>query len=133
MRLYLASRFARGAEMEQFAEQARAAGFEVTSRWHNGSHGDPNIDSDLTHPGMPRYAVEDLNDVARADVVVSFTHGGGGKGGRHVEFGLGLAWNKRMVVVGPREHVFHTVDGVERVDTWSEALGLLSAAAECAS
>ena len=54
--------------------------------------------------------------------MVSFTEGGGGKGGRHVEFGLGLAQGKRMIIVGPREHVFHTADGVEQFDTWALAL-----------
>jgi hypothetical protein len=28
-------------------------------------------------------------------------------GGRHVEFGLALAQGKRVIIVGPRENVFH--------------------------
>lgn len=124
--LYLASRFARGAEMEVYAKEARRAwGFEVTSRWHNGSHGDVSTDGDLSDPDLPRYAAEDITDVTAADVVVSFTEGGGGKGGRHVEFGLGLALGKRMVIVGPREHIFHFAAGVEQYDTWGDLVYVL--------
>lgn len=124
--VYLASRFTRGAEMDEYAQQARAAGLTVTSRWHNGSHGDASADVDLDHPDMPRYAAEDIEDVRAADTLVSFTHGGGGRGGRHVEFGLGLALGLRLVLVGPREHVFHTVEHVEQFDTWDAALAHLA-------
>lgn len=129
MKLYLAARFARANELDQIAVEALERGHTVTSRWHSGSHGDPAADVDITHPDMPRYAAEDIADLRAADTVVSFTAGGGGRGGRHVEFGMGLALGKRLVVVGPREHVFHTLDGVDRHDTFHEALDAIEAAA----
>jgi len=36
------------------------------------------------------------------------------RGGRHVEFGLALAWGKRLMIVGPRENVFHCLPQVEQ-------------------
>lgn len=125
--IYLASRFARGDELDGYGLEAAEHGLTVTSRWHSGQHGDPNVDSDLNDPAMPRYAAEDIVDLRRADAVVSFTEGGGGKGGRHVEFGMGLALGKRLVLVGPREHVFHTHPSVEQYDAWPEALAALEA------
>jgi hypothetical protein len=45
-----------------------------------------------------------------ADAVIIFTeipNATPATGGRHVEFGLALAQGKRVIVVGPRENVFH--------------------------
>ena len=54
-------------------------------------------------------------------MIVSFTESPrsvSSRGGRHVEFGLGLAWNKIVVVVGPRENVFHCLSDVYQFDDW---------------
>lgn len=105
---------------------------EVTSSW-----------IDIPDDAYPTYSVEGINaepatfaaaaendvaDVLRADCIVSFTGGGGGRGGRHVEFGIGVATGKRLVIVGERENVFHTLPQVEispDIDTfvWNELLG----------
>ena len=45
-----------------------------------------------------------------ADAVIVFTEMPNSvlaTGGSHVEFGLALAQGKRVIVVGPRENVFH--------------------------
>ena len=56
-------------------------------------------------------------------MLVSFTgDGGGGKGGRHVEHGYAMALGKRIVVVGPREHVFHTDPATEVYADWASFL-----------
>ena len=73
-----------------------------------------------------RFAQEDFEDVAAADTVVCFLEpGGGGSGGRHVEFGMALAWGKRTIVVGEPEHLFHTLPSVEAYPTWPQALDAL--------
>lgn len=38
---------------------------------------------------------------------------GGGRGGRHVEFGYAMAKGKRLIVVGHRENLFHEHPAVE--------------------
>lgn len=51
-----------------------------------------------------------------ADLVVSFTEAEdapASRGGRHVSFGVALALGKRLVVVGHRENVFHTLPQVQ--------------------
>ena len=56
-----------------------------------------------------------------ADALIAFTERPRAeltRGGRHVEFGMALAWRKRVLVVGPRETVFHTLGQVEHFWKW---------------
>ena len=128
MKVYLAARYPRIYELNGYADELRGAGHEVTSRWLLGNHQihraiDLVEAATVSIPieGQP-FALDDYDDVARADVVVSFTEPprtyGASRGGRHVEFGLALAWNKRVLVVGPRENVFHTLPQVEHFWEW---------------
>lgn len=101
IKLYLAARFGRRAEMEQIADRLKSLGFDITARWVYGG------EDGLTRAQI---AMLDLEDVDRADVVVSFTHPRGtltSGGGRHVEYGYALAKNKGLVIIGARENVFH--------------------------
>lgn len=133
MRIYLAAAFERQAELRRYRVECWAAGFRVTSRWLDVV--DEHVD--------PRAAAEiDVIDLLAADVLVSFTDGRHGRGGRHAEFGIALGvsvvshapttryrWRYRLMLVGPREHVFHSYPGVERFDTWDQALAALRAPA----
>ena len=40
------------------------------------------------------------------------------RGGRHVEFGMAIAAQKRIVVIGPRENIFHWLPMIEQFDTF---------------
>lgn len=121
MNVYLAARYSRFREMQGCRTIIEALGHMVTSRWINGDH-------DYKGEASPaaerlRFAQEDWDDLIAADCVVSFTEepgkaGGRNRGGRHVEFGAGLALGKRMVVVGYRENVFHELPTVEFHETW---------------
>ncbi len=114
-KVYLASSYSRRAEMAGHAAVLREAGLEVTSRWVNGSH---ELDEAATEDDRARLALEDVEDVARADAIFAFTDGpksaGKGRGGRHVELGLALALGKRVLLIGPPENVFHYLPQVER-------------------
>lgn len=118
--VYLAARYGRRAELAAVAHALRVIGFDVVSRWVFGAH---ESTEDVTS------ALEDIQDLERAEIVVSFTEGerapGRARGGRHVEFGFGLARGKRLIVVGPRENVFHHLPGVEAVGSASQLLRLL--------
>lgn len=115
MRFYLAARYSRQGEMRVVRDMLTDRGHTVTSRWIDGTHDDkPREDC----------AIEDMEDLSKSDVILSFTEDHEeskkkrpGKGGRHVEFGMGLAFNKRMLVVGPRENVFHCLPTIEVFDT----------------
>jgi hypothetical protein len=119
MRIYLAARYDRRHEMRDVARRLRAAGHAITSIWIEGLHeGVPEVIS----------AIDDWDGVAEADCVVSFTEhptdnvSWAARGGRHVEFGIGLALGKRLCVVGPRENIFHHLSGVEVYATVAELL-----------
>ncbi|MCE2463247.1 MAG: hypothetical protein J4F46_04945 [Dehalococcoidia bacterium] len=129
MRIYLAARNYRLDELRGYADDLRTMGHQVTSRWLQGRHQAPGS---LDHPQWPGIAQEDVDDLAAADAVISITEQvRGGGGGRHVEFGLGLAWGKRMLLVGAAENLFHTLPSVEAYPTWEDALaGLGSEGAE---
>jgi hypothetical protein len=109
MRIYLASRFDRSAEMRYAAAALARAGHFVTSRWIHGRQTGPDLVS----------ATEDIEDLASADCLVSFTEHPtqvapwAARGGRHVEFGVALASRLRLCIVGPRENVFHHLPKVE--------------------
>ena len=45
---------------------------------------------------------------------------GDGRGGRHVEFGYAASRGKRLTIIGPRETVFHHLDGVEHFENAQE-------------
>jgi hypothetical protein len=123
--MYLAAAFQRQAEIHRYGALLEAAGHSVTSRWL-ASHedtgavpGGPPLD---TPEFLAQQALEDIEDVQAADAVVSFTSPSMGRGGRHVEFGLAIALGKQLIVVGPREHVFHYLPAVRYLGSPAEFL-----------
>jgi hypothetical protein len=119
MKLYLAAAYERGPEMQGVRDVLEAMGHEVTSRWIDQEQGPERAEAaDLaSDPGaFTQYADKDMDDLRAAETVISFT--GGGRGGRHVELGLAIAWGKHLVLVGEREHVFHALPGIEWYPDW---------------
>jgi hypothetical protein len=118
MKIYLASRYSRLEEMQLVSQVLGSMGHEVTSRWIMGGHqiSDRGLNEGAQETLRQRFAVEDLEDVVAAECVISFTEEPRSsltRGGRHVEFGLALGLGKRLIVVGPRENVFHCLPQVE--------------------
>lgn len=118
MKIYLAARYSRRDQMRELAAELRRLGHTVTSRWLGGTHelGPEGRSVEAETRLRAEFAREDLDDVLAADCVVSVTEAPDAKpsrGGRHVEFGVGLALGKRLVVIGHRENVFHTLPQVE--------------------
>lgn len=134
MKIYLAARFSRNDEMRGVRDVLTALGHEVTSRWidlHGGDQQESAAQAVLNSDpeSVAHFGQHDIEDLEAADVIVSFTSpDGGGKGGRHVEFGYGLALGKRSIVVGPREHIFHTLPQVEHYPTWGRLVMALTPA-----
>jgi hypothetical protein len=127
---YFAARYSRNPELRQYRDEllAMVSDAEVTSRWidqHGGS-----LEASYTpevlaaQPGECwTFGAHDLEDLDAAATVVSFTgNGGGGKGGRHIEHGYAIAAGKRLVVVGPRENIFHCHPATEVYATWDDFL-----------
>jgi hypothetical protein len=92
--------------MEANAAVLRGLGYEITSSWISASQ----------PMGNSGIALTDISDIDMADAVMSFTEVPGTmttSGGRHVEFGYGLARGKRLIIIGSQENVFHYYPGVE--------------------
>lgn len=115
--LYLASAYERKPEICGYRDKLVALGYVVTSRWIDQDEGlDTGLGKDELNAepsrGLP-YALADIEDIGAADTIISFT-GGGGRGGRHVEFGIAWMMIKQLIIIGPREHVFHCLPGVQQ-------------------
>ena len=125
MKIYLAARYSRLEELQGYAEELRAAGHNITARWLEGDHQmDETAQGDDTF-SVPiegqQVAIDDFEDVVKADAVISFSEPPRTaltRGGRHVEFGVGLGLGKLLLLVGPRENVFHTMPQVMQFWTW---------------
>jgi len=126
--VYIASRFARRDEMKGVAADLEGHGFEVTSRWLDSPSALLPGELDTTGRAAA-LAMMDLEDVHRAGICIAFTEPPEetkpGRGGRHTEFGIAIALGLRVVLVGPREHVFHCLPSVENYETWEEARAAL--------
>ena len=117
MNVYIAAPFSCRNEAISVMSWLEQQGHGVTSRWLWSDHGDEG-----------RAAREDLEDVRAADVLLALNFEGWqekGRGGRHVEFGYALGLDLRLIIVGPRENVFHSLPSVEQYDTFEECLAAL--------
>lgn len=124
-RIYLAARYSRIEELQEYRRALEAAGHKVVSRWLNGEHQASDAalqgpESILSAIGQ-QFAIDDWADLMSANWLICFTETprtGPTRGGRHVEFGVGLAMGYRLVVVGPRENVFYCLARVEQYSDW---------------
>jgi hypothetical protein len=133
--IYLAASYSRLREMQEYRDQLRELGYRVRARWVDGEH--EAIDGTATVGEQSIFAQDDVEDVMAADILIHFTTGLPSRGGSHVELGLALMRQKfestlgqrvmRIVVVGPRQHVFHALPAVIHFDDWADAWKWLSA------
>ena len=115
LRIYLSGPFAWRERLIDRAAELERAGHSITSRWLEQDLNTPEaLAVEVAVDSMPTaaayFAEVDYADVAAADVLIAFTAPsalGPARGGRHVEFGLALAWGKSLIVIGPYENVFH--------------------------
>lgn len=130
MKIYLAARYSRHPELQLYAKDLEKLGHEVTSRWIQGNHEISGISrGNINHKDNERLAREDYFDLFISDQVICFTEppkSNYSRGGRHVEFGLAFALNKKIIIVGHRENVFYFLPEIPFYETWSEALNGLA-------
>ena len=139
-RIYLAARYSRQKELNTYAKQLREKGFIVDAGWLTGAHqaSDVALAVETEKDEIPLegewFAREDYNDIKRSKWILCFTEkprSKHGRGGRHVEMGLALAWRrrrffffgpwtKRIVVIGPRENVFCCLKEVEHYKNFED-------------
>lgn len=117
MRFYIAARFSKRPECNALAQQLKAMGHTITSRWvkPDSDHVMPTgLSEQAADAERERFAHEDFIDVMVCDAMLSLMEEprSNSRGGRHVEFGIALGLSKRMFIIGPRETVFHHLPNV---------------------
>lgn len=120
----MASKFSRREELRQVADQIERAGAVITSRWLRNEQ--PLANDELRGDGpAAAYAAMDLEDLRGSDMCIAFTEPGdssaSGRGGRHAELGIAIGLELDVVVIGPREHVFHCLPEISQYASWAEA------------
>lgn len=118
--IYLAAPYSAMLRMREWEAILRANGHVSTAKWVSGNEEGMSLND---------AAQMDLDDVDTADVVISMALPKGtmfSSGGRHVEFGYGLARGKMMIVVNSgAENIFHELDRVVKVPSIEAAMEFL--------
>lgn len=132
IKFYLAARYSRRDEINKCAVDLRRLGHIVDCRWladYTGDLKEKADDMENSRDNIPDdgriFAEHDVLDIQNCNVIISFTEqprSTYGRGGRHVEFGLAYAWHKSLVVIGPRENIFHWLTPVKGYRDWKQFL-----------
>lgn len=130
MKVYIAARFSRRHECNALAQELKARGCTITSRWvlPDTDHVVPTgMSEQAADSERQRFALEDVEDVKAADWMVSLMEEprNNSRGGRHVEFGIGLGIGLSMTIIGPKETVFHHLPHIEQYETVEEFIASL--------
>lgn len=161
-KVYLASWFANRDVMRQRADDLRQLGIEVTARWIAETIKKDAQTEEVPDDYLRETARVDIEDILRADTVIlnvpgpedlnigQVTLSMWARGGRHFEAGFQYATmmlfnylpgtlqdvgERRLILIGHRENVFHFLDGVQSLkalgfnlpkielfNTWNDAL-----------
>ena len=111
-RIYLAAPFEWIDRMKAYAEQLRALGFEVTSRWLDdqdkggetdltADDGSTQLEGDKTSLAIS-YAIRDIRNILVSDTIIEFNPGKAlVRNTRIAELGGALFLGKQCIVIGP--------------------------------
>lgn len=127
MRVYLAAPYSYKEQLRVYRSELKSIGITVTSRWLDEPESPKVVLSEVDNELKKKYARQDYIDVAAADAVVFFTDPTHTivRGGRHVEFGLALAWELPVFVVGEKENIFHYFRNVHHFENWEQTKNAL--------
>jgi nucleoside 2-deoxyribosyltransferase len=138
LKVYLAAPYSMKTTIEARAAELAARGIHVTSSWLQEPHSPNTQMHELTHEEHVAYAIQDVKDVAEADIFVFHTDPTKSivRAGRHVEFGIavGIALSRFMpiFVVGDEyENIFHHLPQVLHFPNWEATLSVLTKYQEC--
>jgi hypothetical protein len=118
-KIYIAARYAVRESLHPWA-QILSTQHDIVSSW-------------LTRPEeeAEEAANVDVAEVRNADVLILVADASGGNGGRHTEFGMALVLDQRLIVVGQRENIFHSLHDVEVYGSWYIAIPKLIECVQC--
>jgi len=118
---YLAARYSRREELCTYRKELQRLGYKVQCRWLDGKRqisGDSNVKNASLRA---KFAFDDFEDVMSSHCVINFTEpprSGHSRDGRHIEFGLALANDAFVVVIGHRDNIFHWLPEVSFYSDW---------------
>lgn len=112
-KIYIAGAYEDRKRLQSIRALLQEWGALVTARWldsveERADEADAGIAS--------RAALGNLEDIARAEVVLQVRSAHAGSGARHVEIGYALALGLPIVLWGAREHIFHHLSAVYPVE-----------------
>lgn len=112
MNIYVTTKFENREEAREVMRLLEERGHTITLDWTT---------HEIPKPGdKERWAVDDLQGVADADLIFLILPGGSGA---HTELGAGLILGKRVIIVGEKLHsVFHYHPNVTWCRTKEEAI-----------
>lgn len=132
--IYLSAPYNQREEMIAYAQELQLAGHNITSKWIHGDHhlvpwkhrknwtNDVGTD-DAVDPNAQPIALEDYENLKKANTIIFFSRKPSNpapRGSRHVEFGIALEVRMDILVIGPRENLFHTMPGIQHWPSWEE-------------
>jgi hypothetical protein len=120
MKIYIAASYPRKAEAKTLALILAGHGHTIVSTWtemDEGYNNDGIRERESTyqyHKRLQAAAIRDVKQVKECDVIISFTDGENQltRGGRHSEFGIAVGLNKKLICIGPKEHVLHYLPNI---------------------
>lgn len=131
MIVYVAAPYAARGLVARRVRDLVTLGFEIGCTWQDSPH---LSDADVTGEALATFAAWDLTELGRADLLVSLAASDCGltpteaaSGGRHVEFGVAVARDMRILHVGGPENAFHRLPQVRHAPDWPRALSWLAA------
>lgn len=128
IRIYLASSFGRKEELSEYEKKIISLGFESSSQWLKESVPPDSKLSNVSSEYLVQNGKRDLEDIRKSEILILFSASPlvpVPRGGHHVEFGYALALNKKIVVVGPKQNIFHYLPGVTHLPDWLTAVEYL--------
>lgn len=123
MKIYLAGPYSWKEKLKGYAQELLLKNIKVTSRWLDEPHAPDTTLREVPATQLSWYAANDLEDIYFADIMIFFSVDPETpivRGGRHVEFGYDLCGGTRIIVIGPRENIFHYLSQVKHFATWEE-------------
>ena len=135
MKIYLASGYHRRGELQHISRELEDKGFHINARWLTQDHTLPEARStEAAGEEIPRvasqFAVDDYEDIKACNVFILFSERADTRirrGGSQTELGMAIALGKFVIVIGPRQNVFHCLRSVRQIRyfTFTELLSML--------
>lgn len=124
IKAYIAAGYSRKEEVAVVAKELESIGVVVISKWHKERAKPQTSLSDCTESFLRRNAKKDIRELTEANYFVMLSVNPDipfKRGGSCVENGFAIAKGLPVLVIGPKQHIFHYLPGVKRVDTIEQA------------